>query len=189
MLSLPFSSFSCKKHIYANSVDPNKMTCNMPFHQDLNCQSILDFLSTPLFATTDVSKSKDGRVHFRNAGVKGLKSARTSHYPNFPAWTGSWWILFLPPLSGLFLEPVVMSWWSCETEVSHKGKKPISYRQKWEKLCFLDKTEHNHCLVRACTVCLNTHFDIMCLIGGMHIQNTYPESINKQDVVTVATIS
>ena len=24
--------------------------------------------------------------------------------------------------------------WSCEVEVSHMGKKPISYRQRWEKI-------------------------------------------------------
>ena len=34
---------------------------------------------------------------------------------SYPAWTGSWWILFLPPLSGLFLGPA----WSCEIEISH----------------------------------------------------------------------
>ena len=50
----------------------------------------------------------------------------------YPAWTGSWWILFLPPLSGLFLEPA----WSCETEVSHMGKKPVSYKQRREKSLF-----------------------------------------------------
>ena len=27
--------------------------------------------------------------------------------------------------------------WSCEIEVSHMGKKPISYRQRWEKMTFL----------------------------------------------------
>ena len=25
---------------------------------------------------------------------------------------------------------------SCEIEVSHMGKKPISYWQRWEKMCF-----------------------------------------------------
>ena len=25
--------------------------------------------------------------------------------------------------------------WSCAIEVSHMGKKPISYRQRWEKIC------------------------------------------------------
>ena len=26
--------------------------------------------------------------------------------------------------------------WSCEIEVSHTGKKPISYRQRWDKIIF-----------------------------------------------------
>ena len=33
---------------------------------------------------------------------------------SYPAWTGSWWILFFSPLSGWFLGPA----WSCEIEVS-----------------------------------------------------------------------
>ena len=33
-------------------------------------------------------------------------------------------------LRGVFLAPA----WSCEIEISHMGKKPISYRQRWEKM-------------------------------------------------------
>ena len=47
----------------------------------------------------------------------------------YPAWTCSWWILFLPPLSWLFLGPA----WTCEIEVSLMGQKTISYRKMWEK--------------------------------------------------------
>ena len=36
-------------------------------------QSVFDFELKPLFARMEMSKSKDGRVHFRNTGVKGLK--------------------------------------------------------------------------------------------------------------------
>ena len=49
-----------------------------------------------------------------------------------PTWTSAWWILFLPPLSGLFL----LITWSCETEVSHM-RKMSSYRQRWEKIISL----------------------------------------------------
>ena len=66
----------------------------------------------------------------------------------YPVWTGSWWVLFLPPLSGLFLGPA----WSCEMEVSHMGKKPISYRQRWEKILVL------FCSVLLCFFCLFCSF-------------------------------
>ena len=34
--------------------------------------SICCLLNLPLFASIDMSKSMDGRVYFRNSGVKGL---------------------------------------------------------------------------------------------------------------------
>ena len=34
--------------------------------------------------------------------------------------------------------------WSCETEVSHMGKKPISYRQRWENIIVTGKILHTH---------------------------------------------
>ena len=42
---------------------------------------------------------------------------------------------FFSSLSGLFLH--VRPAWSRETEVSHMGKKLISYRQRWEKMLLL----------------------------------------------------
>ena len=55
----------------------------------------------------------------------------------YPAWTGSWRILFLPPLSGLFRGIK----WLCEIEVSHMDKKPTLYRQRWENR--LTRQTHN----------------------------------------------
>ena len=55
----------------------------------------------------------------------------------YPAWTGPWWILFLPPLSGLFSFSPTFKWIvprSCEIDVSHMGKRPISYRHQCEKM-------------------------------------------------------
>ena len=43
------------------------------------CHSVIDFWLKPLFATMGVSRFRDGRVHVRNLGVKGL----------------IWWDLFL----------------------------------------------------------------------------------------------
>ena len=39
---------------------------------------------------------------------------------------------FSPTFNRLFLGPV----WPCEIEVSHMGKKPVLYRQRWEKKMF-----------------------------------------------------
>ena len=36
------------------------------------CHSVFDFTVKPLFKTVVRSKFKDGRVHFRNSGMKGL---------------------------------------------------------------------------------------------------------------------
>ena len=38
-------------------------------HQDLH--SVSDFRLKPQFASMDMSKFKDGKVHFKNSGVKG----------------------------------------------------------------------------------------------------------------------
>ena len=38
------------------------------------CHSVFDFRLKPLFASVNMSKFKDGRVHFRNFGMKGLTS-------------------------------------------------------------------------------------------------------------------
>ena len=57
----------------ANSVDPNEMARNKPSHQDLLClpSCFLIFDWNP-FASKDMSKFKDGRVHVRSLGMKGL---------------------------------------------------------------------------------------------------------------------
>ena len=39
------------------------------------CHSVLDILLKPLFATMNVSKFRDGRVHFRNTGVERFNIA------------------------------------------------------------------------------------------------------------------
>ena len=44
-----------------------------PSHQDLHClSSFNDFELKNLLTTKDMTKYKDGRVHFRNSRVKGL---------------------------------------------------------------------------------------------------------------------
>ena len=78
---------------------------------------------------------RTGKFHLRGRNFNqgwGLLIEIPIPRVRFPyhAGTGSWWILFLSVLSGLFLGPA----WSCEVEVSHLGKKPISYRQRWEKV-------------------------------------------------------
>ena len=37
------------------------------------CHSVFDFTLKPLFASVDMSKFKDGRMHFRNSGMKRLR--------------------------------------------------------------------------------------------------------------------
>ena len=40
---------------------------------------VIDILTEALFAQMDVSKFRDGIVHFRNSGVKGLPSPLFFH--------------------------------------------------------------------------------------------------------------
>ena len=64
----------------ANSVDPDEIPHKEPSHQNLHCLPFhFDFRLKPLFASVDVSKFKDGRVHFRNLGVKGLRKNRSTY--------------------------------------------------------------------------------------------------------------
>ena len=74
----------------ANSVDPDKTAHNEPSHQDLHCLPFCLFFCLlfcvlitlkPLFEAVDMSKFKDGRVHIRNSGVKGLNKS-TLKVPN-----------------------------------------------------------------------------------------------------------
>ena len=58
----------------AISVDQDEMAHYEPSHQDPHCcHYAFDFTLKPLFEAVDMSKFKDGRVHFRNSGMKGLK--------------------------------------------------------------------------------------------------------------------
>ena len=68
---LTLSSLQINTDILANSADPDEMACNKTSHQDLHYLPFwYGFLTTPLFATMDVSKFRDGSVHFRNSVVK-----------------------------------------------------------------------------------------------------------------------
>ena len=53
MLTLTLSALQTKTDTYANSVDPDEMAHNKT-----------------LFAVMNMPKFKDGRIHFRNLGVK-----------------------------------------------------------------------------------------------------------------------
>ena len=46
------------------------------------CHAVVDISLKPLFATMDVSKLRDGRVHFRTSGVKGLTKPFFLLYPH-----------------------------------------------------------------------------------------------------------
>ena len=66
--------------------------------------------------------------------------------------------------------------WSCEIEVSHIGKKPISYRQRWEKFLFPialleKKKKKNHYLLLAkFTSIMQTFFMAVCWLLTNSIQ-------------------
>ena len=67
------SAQQTKTDSYANSVDSYKTDRNEPSHQDLHYLPFcLKFTMKPLFEAVDMSKFKDGGVHFRNSGMKGL---------------------------------------------------------------------------------------------------------------------
>ena len=38
------------------------------------CHSVFDFRLKPLFASVDMAKFRDGRVHLKNSGMKGLNN-------------------------------------------------------------------------------------------------------------------
>ena len=72
--TLTITTWQTKTDTSANRVDPDEMTRNKPSYQDLHCLPYcLDFRRKTLFASMDISKFKDGIVHFRNRGVKGLR--------------------------------------------------------------------------------------------------------------------
>ena len=58
---------------YANSVDPDEMAHNEPSDWYLHClHSVFDARLKTLFASVDMPKFQDGRVHSRNTGMKRL---------------------------------------------------------------------------------------------------------------------
>ena len=70
---LILSSLENNTDTVANSADPDETARNEPSHQDLHCLPLCYWcLTEPPFATMDVSKFKDGKVHVRNLGLKGL---------------------------------------------------------------------------------------------------------------------
>ena len=71
---LTLSAQQTKTDTCANSVDPDETARNGPSHQDLHYLpfGFFDYTLKPLFEAVDMSKFKDGRVHYRNSGMKGL---------------------------------------------------------------------------------------------------------------------
>ena len=60
------SALQTKTDTFANSVDPDKMACNKPSHQDLTVyQSVYDFRLKLLLSTMDLFKVRDRRIFFR----------------------------------------------------------------------------------------------------------------------------
>ena len=97
LTALTLSSLQTNTDTFANSVDPDETAHNEQSHQDLNCAILLLWLK-PWFATMDVSKCIDGKVHVRNPGVKGLI-----------------WYLQWPSRSLLFFTSLQLTeCWACE---------------------------------------------------------------------------
>ena len=61
---------SLQTNTFSNSKAPDETARKDQSHQDLHCHSVIDFGLKHLFATMDVSKFRDGRIHFINSGVK-----------------------------------------------------------------------------------------------------------------------
>ena len=80
LLSLQTNTDTC-----VNSADPDEMPYNEPSHQNQHCLPFCYwFWLKPLFATMNVSKFRDGRVHVRNLRIIGLRLLRKciSHFTN-----------------------------------------------------------------------------------------------------------
>lgn len=73
---LTLSTLWTSTNTYANSVEPDEAAQNEPLHLALHCLPfyLMIFDYNPQWTTMNVSTSKDGRVHFRNSGVKDLKT-------------------------------------------------------------------------------------------------------------------
>ena len=80
---LIYSALQTKTDICANSIDPDEMACIIMssfIRIYMVCHSTYHFNLKPLFSSVDKSKFKDGRVHFRNSGMKGLKACLRYEY-------------------------------------------------------------------------------------------------------------
>ena len=92
MLNLPVQQ--TKTDAYPNSVDPDEMACNEWSHQDLHCLPFFFCVLwlKPLFASVDMSKFKDGRIHFRNWGMTGLSTPiSTFHFFTLYSLPDNYW--------------------------------------------------------------------------------------------------
>ena len=75
---LTFSAWQSKTATCANNLDPDETAYNEPSSQILHrlpfCLYIYinNFRLKTLFASIDIIKFKDWRVHFRNSGMEGL---------------------------------------------------------------------------------------------------------------------
>ena len=75
MLSKLINLFNpvAKTATFANNVDPDEMAHDEPSHQDLHCLPFCSWLTTNfLLGVMDVSEYRDGRIYFRNSGLKGI---------------------------------------------------------------------------------------------------------------------
>ena len=70
MTDLTLSGRLTKKDSCANSVDPGETARLIKIYTV--CHSVFDIRLKPLFASVNMSRFKDGRVHFRNLGMQGL---------------------------------------------------------------------------------------------------------------------
>ena len=72
------SDWQTKTDTYANSVDPDE-TAHVASGSIRLAILFFDLRLKPLFSSTDMSIVKDGRVHFRNSGTKGLHTEQRGY--------------------------------------------------------------------------------------------------------------
>ena len=73
MVINPFNHADPYRYLYPYSVDPDETACNELSHQDPHyLQFYFNFWMGPLSGTMVLTRFIDGRVYFRNAGMKGL---------------------------------------------------------------------------------------------------------------------
>ena len=82
VFTLTLSSLKTNTDTFANSADLDEMAHNETAHNLIwictVCHSIIDFWLKPLFATMDVTKFGDGKVHFINSGFLVAESLHIS---------------------------------------------------------------------------------------------------------------